>query len=147
MTHPYLGLLLVCLCTLVSAQDNSMHMAVAAGDSLRVESLIDGGADVNGRMAAGFTPLMVGAKYGYTEVMETLITKGQASVNLANASGNTALMVAITMRRVASVKVLLLHNATATLKNKDGMDALELAQLVNSSVIQKLLQDYLEGSS
>src|SRR5579864_3382766 len=41
-----------------------------------VQALIDGGANVNFRDPNGETPLMMGAGYGYTDIVQLLLKRG-----------------------------------------------------------------------
>jgi len=60
-----------------------------------VEALIDAGAKVNHTQAAGDTPLMMAAGYGYVEIVKVLLKKG-ADPAIKNAAGSTALDLAVT---------------------------------------------------
>ena len=131
----------ICPATL-TAQDTSLHMAAGSGDLARIQNLISAGLGVNDKMSGGFTPLMVAAKYGHSQIIDTLIRVGRANINLANNEGNTALMVAVTSRQANSVRALLTHNANIQIKNNRGMDAMAIARLIKNEEILKLLNDY-----
>jgi ankyrin repeat protein len=51
-----------------------------------VEALLDGGADINRVAGDGFTPLMMAAGYGYTDIVELLLRRG-ANPHVAGAGG------------------------------------------------------------
>ncbi len=59
-----------------------------------VEALIDGGADVNRVAGDGFTPLMMAAGYGYTDIVELLLRRG-ANPHVAGAGGVRPLDLAV----------------------------------------------------
>ncbi len=60
-----------------------LHEAAKEGDLPKVNSLIEGGADVNVRTGNGATPLHFAADRGHIDVVELLISKG-ANVNANN---------------------------------------------------------------
>lgn len=107
-----------------------------------VEYLVSNGADVNARNAGGGnTPLMYAAAYGRLYVCEYLIAAG-ADVNACNTvSENTPLMYAAAYNYSEIVKLLLKNNADKEMKNKDQLDALQLADRHNYEDIVSLLRN------
>jgi ankyrin repeat protein len=103
-----------------------LHLAAAENDVERARQLIEQGEDVNERMPGGWTPLMIAAKYGATNVMESLI-RANARIDATNREGNTALLLAVIANQPNSVRMLIGYRADATLKNECGMDAREVA--------------------
>ena len=69
-----------------------------------VQHLIDLGADVNARDIIGDTPLMYAARYGFYNVVNTLIENG-AKVNDKGAANRTALIQTIDWRREIRTQV------------------------------------------
>ncbi len=69
--------------------------AIRGGDVRTVRRLLDDGADVNARDAAGNTPLILAAFYAGPECVELLLERG-ADVNAANKAGVTPLIRAAT---------------------------------------------------
>ncbi|MBM3526444.1 MAG: ankyrin repeat domain-containing protein, partial [Alphaproteobacteria bacterium] len=55
---------------------SGLHAAAARGDGETISSLLAGGADANGRDAAGRTPLHVAAFRGHHEAMRRLVRGG-----------------------------------------------------------------------
>jgi ankyrin repeat protein len=53
-----------------------LHRAVIQRNILEVESLLDAGADINERDAAGIPPLHYAIHLGYVDVMSFLLKKG-----------------------------------------------------------------------
>ena len=64
---------------------------------------------------------------GNVEIAKLLLEEG-ANANLSNASGMTALMVAVVNDHLPLVKLLLESNADLTLRNKKNVTAVELAK-------------------
>ena len=60
-----------------------------------VAALLDGGADINRAGGDGFTPLMMAAGYGYTNIVELLLRRG-ADPAITDSHGATALDLALT---------------------------------------------------
>lgn len=114
--------------------------AIRNGDQTAIRSLLDKGADLNGRDSNGNTPLILAAFYAEPECVELLIKRG-ADVNAANKSGATALMRAVTNER--KTRSLLQAGAKVSVRTTDyGNTPLLLAsRRVNSSPIVKLLLD------
>jgi ankyrin repeat protein len=53
-----------------------LHSAVAAGQRVVIEVLLDAGADVNAVQHAGYTPLLEAAQSGDSELVELLLERG-----------------------------------------------------------------------
>jgi ankyrin repeat protein len=60
--------------------------AIHKGQIQSVNALLDGGADINRVAGDGFTPLMMAAGYGYTDIVELLLRRG-ANPRIAGAGG------------------------------------------------------------
>lgn len=105
-----------------------LNQAAQAGDTARVQQMLDQGADVNKEVPPySFTPLMCAAWYGNANVVELLLGKG-VNINAQNQMGWTALMQAAFAGRTECVKVLLAHNASLEVKNDHGQTASDLAR-------------------
>jgi len=61
-----------------------------------VAELLSQGARLDTRDDQGFTPLLVAAQRGHTEVCELLLEKGKANIEDTTPTGNTALNLAAT---------------------------------------------------
>ena len=123
-------------------QDTRLHLAVMEGDRESVGVFLGDGADVNARMNGGWTPLMVGAKYGRLNIMRDLL-RVNAQINLIDDSGNTALILAVLARREKEVKLLLDFSADANIVNKEGMTALDIARMMDSTPIFNMVNNYV----
>ncbi|XP_012941598.1 putative ankyrin repeat protein RF_0381 [Aplysia californica] len=77
-----------------------------------VSSLIEHDACVDCRDKFGQTPLMVTAKNGDVDIMETLIEAG-AELNALNSAGTSALYLAVIRQEVRSIELLMARGAVA----------------------------------
>jgi ankyrin repeat protein len=100
--------------------------AVLYNDPKAVESLIRGGADVNGFDETHMTPLMIAASEGRTAIAKMLVA-AKADVNLAGEDGTTALMRAASADRRETMQVLIANGANVNAKSAGGMTALMTA--------------------
>ena len=102
---------------------------------------MDAGADVNAPVAkGGYTPLMLAALSGSSEVAASLLGHG-AKVNAANPGGVTALMIAAAGNRSTLARLLLKSGADLNARSEDGRTALSIAQSNNSDAVVKILED------
>jgi len=124
----------------------ALHDAVLSGDIGLVRSVISGGADVNAKDEAGFTPLFRAAGKGQTEIAEVLITGG-ASVNATDQYGNTPLHFAAVQGHYAVCKVLLARGADPGAKNLTGGTALAMARAGGHNQIVGLLSGGAGGGT
>lgn len=108
--------------------DQALHMVTKARDLFWVRLLLANGADINGRDAAGNTPLILAAGNGFVDGARQLLQL-RARVNLANGRGETALIKAVQMRDVDAVTVLLGAGANADQADSfAGMSARDYAK-------------------
>jgi quinoprotein dehydrogenase-associated probable ABC transporter substrate-binding protein len=121
-------------------------IAVQNAKPKAARALLDAGADVNAPVAkGGYSPLMLAAISGSTEVSAMLIERG-AKVNATNAGGVTALMIAAAGNRSAMVGYLLKSGADVNARSEDGRTALSIAQANNSDAVVKILKDAAGGA-
>ncbi len=94
---------------------------------------------VDAKMIDGITPLMIAAQEGHLGILEALIRRG-ADLNLTNAQGTTALMIAAQYNHGAA-NLLLRYGADPTLAKKNGTTALIMATNWSQlGVVQALLR-------
>jgi ankyrin repeat protein len=107
---------------------------------LLVSLLLSGKADPNFANQNGDAPLFFAVRGDNTtgSLTKLLITNG-AAVNHTNKNGNTALHEAVKINNKKAAQALLEHGADATLKNKKGKSALDLAIESNSPLKNILL--------
>jgi quinoprotein dehydrogenase-associated probable ABC transporter substrate-binding protein len=129
--------------------DGLTALAIAAQNAKpnAAKVLLDAGADVNAPVAkGGYTPLMLTAISGSTEIATMLIEHG-ANVNAANPGGVTALMIAAAGNRSGMVGFLLKSGADVNARSEDGRTALSIAQANDSDAVVKILKDALQSGT
>jgi quinoprotein dehydrogenase-associated probable ABC transporter substrate-binding protein len=129
----------------LDAVDNDGLTALAiASQNAKIkaaEALVAAGADVNAPVAkGGYTPLMLAAISGSTDLATSLIGHG-AKVNAVNPGGVTALMIAAANDHRNVAAVLLKSGADVNARSEDGRTALSIAQANNNEALIQLLKD------
>lgn len=97
----------------------ALHAAAAGKEVAIVELLLAAGAEVNARTINNVTPLKasIGSPYSDSRVSLALIKAG-ADVNVADSTGETALLTAITDKSVEVVEELLNKGANPNVQSK-----------------------------
>jgi ankyrin repeat protein len=106
--------------------------AIMSGNSLMVQTLIKGGAEVNPRPKEGLLPLMMAVQSLSLPMTNTLLRAG-ADVNAKSSNGYTALMVAAEDSSPEILRRLIAARAEVNAKNKFGETALMLARKAQHS--------------
>ena len=104
--------------------ETPLMMAALKGNLAVCKALIARGADVN---KPGWTPLHYAASGGHVGVIGLLLEEN-AYVDAASPNGTTPLMMAARYGSDEAVDALLLAGADATLRNDQGLDALDFAR-------------------
>jgi ankyrin repeat protein len=118
--------------------DVTLHAAVFIGDLAKVKSLIEEGADIDTKDAAGNTPLCYAVREGNKELAEFLIANS-ADVNAESTAGETPLRLAIGAGHKDIIDLLLASGADINVKNSDGETPLNLAVRWGRKEIVELL--------
>jgi ankyrin repeat protein len=103
-----------------------------------VRLLVDYGADVNYRNKNGFTTLMWSV-LASTDSTSILLERG-AEINARDKEEKTALMLASSLYRPSTVRLLLNHEADVHLSDKYGKTALDYAQKAGNAKSTALLK-------
>jgi ankyrin repeat protein len=114
-----------------SGAEDSIHLAVEAGNIEAVKQQIAAGADINeksdgGARQPGWTPLHIAAIFDRKEITELLIAEG-ADVNAKNKRGTTPLNQAAALGHTNVAALLIAARADVNAKNKWGSTALNQA--------------------
>ena len=129
-------------------QFSPLSVAITNRDEKMVRLLLDYGADPNSQPAG--QPLLTEALVrGSAEIFRTLVDKG-ANVNAARERyGDTPLMIAVAMQRMAAVKLLISRGANIRAKDTDGKSVLHWLVCNTSSKDEniKLLQLLLDNNA
>lgn len=100
--------------------------AATRGDSAKIQELLTGGTQVNGKDERGNTALIEAARRGQTNAIEILLAAG-ADVNTRAPSGSTALIEAAYAGHSRVVELLLDRRAEINIQNRQGISALAAA--------------------
>jgi hypothetical protein len=139
-------LFLLAAAMLLTGCESPLNKAALAGNTAKIQQLLDNGADINKRtLAYSRTPLLYAAETGNTNVVELLLSKG-ANINAPDAIGYTALMLATVRGHAECVKVLLAHGANidqrtvALSQDLPSLTALDLAIKSGHPEIEQLIK-------
>jgi len=106
--------------------ESPLMLASLKGYAALCQKLIARDADVN---KPGWTPLHYAATGGHVEVMRMLL-EANAYMDAASPNGSTPLMMAAMYGTADAVKLLLEAGADPTLKNMQGLSAIDFARRV-----------------
>ncbi len=121
-----------------SRGESSLMAASYSGQFDIVKLLVENGADINFQNESA--ALFGAASQGSRHIVEYLIQKG-AEINYQNSKGQTALMQAAYWGWLDNVKVLIKYKADASVRDKEGHTALDLAKASKHIDVA----DYLEN--
>ena len=140
-------LALVFLLLLAAEQDAGTKFAVAIEehDNEAVKALLASGLSTETTIDYGehkITPLIKAAWDGDEEIVKTLLAAG-AKVNAkASDTGETALLNAVSTKRIELARILLAAGADLTIKNRFDFNALNVAVAANNQEMAALLLDH-----
>ena len=132
----------------VDSQENIQRFVQNRGDIRISLKMLEEGiiSDINIRDSSwdGYTALIYQACWGTVESMESLLAhKPPALPNLQDRDGWTALHYAVDSRdNPAKVRLLLDYGANKTIRNNEGLTALDIARMWNHTECIKVLESY-----
>lgn len=112
-----------------SRGESLLMLAAIRGDVRLAKWLIDGGADVN---KTGWTPLHYACSGTSPQQVEMarLLLENAAYIDAESPNGSTPLMMAAMYGTTDTLRLLLDEGADATLRNQQGLTAIDFAQRV-----------------
>ena len=125
-----------------NAQDESpLMIASIKGLTPVAARLLAQGADVN---KPGWTALHYAATSGHLDIMRMLLEK-YAYIDASSPNGSTPLMMASMYGTSAAVKLLLESGADPTIKNGQGLTAIDFAQRANRADSASLIAAFVRA--
>ena len=126
-----------------TADETALMLAANANDLALANLLIEAGASVN---RPNWTPLHYAASKGHLAMMHLLIDN-DAYIDAESPNGTTPLMMAAYYASPSAVKLMLEEGADPTLKNQDGMTALDLAIAKDRALSAQYIRAFIESLS
>ena len=124
-----------------AADESPLMLASLKGILPVVAKLVEKGADVN---KPGWAPLHYAATFGHIDVMNLLL-ENHAYIDAASPNGSTPLMMAALYGSASAVKLLLEAGADPTLKNNQGLTAIDFANRDNRKDAAEILAAFIRG--
>ena len=126
-----------------TVDETALMLAANANDIAVANLLIEAGASVN---RPNWTPLHYAASKGHLAMMHLLIDS-DAYIDAESPNGTTPLMMAAYYASPSAVKLMLEEGADPTLKNQDGMTALDLALAKDKTLSAQYIRVFIESLS
>ncbi len=123
------------------ADESPLMLASLRGMLDVVNRLIKRGADVN---KPGWAPLHYAATHGHLDVMNVLL-ENHAYIDAASPNGSTPLMMAALYGTPSAVKLLLEAGADSSLKNVQGLTAIDFANRDNRTESAQIIAAFVRG--
>jgi hypothetical protein len=105
----------------VLVRDQEFMFAATAGNTDRIQKVLDGGYDIFTKDSAGETALHRAARYGHVDVINILISRG-LPVDVRATDGSTPLMAAAGAGKARAVNALLASGANINAQQPGGDD-------------------------
>ena len=120
--------------------DSSLLKAVQEGNSTKVMTLLDEGADANVRSEKdGWTALMIASKEGHTEIVSALLGKGADANATRDKNGWTGLIWALVDGEHKLVQESIDKGSEVSVENRRGETAIKYATLEGHTEIVNIL--------
>jgi len=126
----------------MSDMGDGLIEAAMAGDLVKVQQLLNEGADVNFANRLGVTALMVAAQWNRPRIVKFLLCRGANLEAVENSSGCNALMFACLSGNPGLVSLVLRHGAPVNSANIDGRTALITAAFCGDIKVVRMLLEH-----
>lgn len=124
-----------------AADESPLMLAALKGEMSLCQLLIKKGADVN---KPGWAPLHYAATNGHKDIMNLLLEEN-AYIDAASPNGTTPLMMAAHYSDASAVKLLLEAGADPTLKNHQGLTAMDFAYRGGHQDAVEMISAFIRG--
>ncbi|UOK42457.1 MULTISPECIES: ankyrin repeat domain-containing protein [Flavobacterium] len=114
-------------------------LATYRGNNEVARFLIENGADINGTSNYG-SPLMSAVVKGNLEIVKVLL-EHKVDTNIADQSGNTALIYAVIFKNYDIAAMLVKAKADIAIKDIRGKSAMDYAKMNNDEKMMNLLKE------
>lgn len=121
-------------------EKDSLLRAAQDGDLGRVQTFLDGGADINVKDKTTRTPLMYATIKNHQEIVQLLLDRG-ADANTRNDLGETALTLAAREGHPEIAQALLRKGANVNVQDNGGLTPVVYAAQFNHPATLKVLLD------
>ena len=122
-----------------SKSDSALMTATQGGYLDIIKMLVENGANIELQHWSGNDTVILVAAATSNHVLQHFIDKGVA-INYQNCEGETALMRAVASENLPNINALLAAGADTTLKNSEGLTALDIAKKQHSNMVEQILQ-------
>ncbi|CAN5737249.1 ankyrin repeat domain-containing protein [soil metagenome] len=123
------------------SDESPLMMAALNGQLDMAQKLISRDADVN---KTGWTPLHYAATHGHLDVMRLLLDN-YAYIDAESPNKTTPLMMAASYGTPEAVKLLLEAGADPSLKNVQGLNAIDFAQRASRTDVAQLIAGFVRS--
>ena len=118
--------------------ENNLWVCASDGLCSQVEDFLIN-MDVNSKDENGYTALHAASSYGHLKLVELLLEKYKANVNITDSDGDTPLHYS---NDVETANILIKYGADPTIRNDQDKLAIELKWIENNLDLVNYLQEY-----
>lgn len=107
--------------------DSLIEYAINKNDTDMIQTLVEGGANLNTAGISGYTPLMSAAAETLENIVRIFLTKKDINLNAINRNGDTALHITAETGNIPIIKMLIENKANINSQNFSGYTPLHIA--------------------
>lgn len=119
---------------------SALTIAAAKGDVTLLQWLISQGADAQVRDVYRYTPLLRAVDNGFLQAAALLLSLPETDIHAKDEYDNTALHHAVFANEESMVGLLLEHGADPTMRNRDGLSPIDVANSLSRQSDELLKQ-------